>query len=384
VEPSIHLTLHPVPRAAYSRSGLLGFNDAYLTRMKDLNRHLTAAWQGRISGCQLGKAVEVFSMRQGQAALSDHLRDAGALPLRDYVPPPAGEVPEGMIAGCCKGQFDASAADDDINYSVLALIALENHGAELGTEDIGRLWLNHLPVGMTFTAERAAYRTLLNRAAEWFPQGAKPGFDVTDCADNECNDWIGAQIRADVYGWVTPGRPQLGAELARRDAALSHRGDGIYGAMFVAATGSACWDAGSLSDAVDAGARQIPTDSGAAAAIELARQNLGAGGDAAIRAYYAELSPVHVLNNLALVVWALLSFEDDYAAAIGEVVAAGLDTDCNAATVGGLWGLFHGEIPGQWTDPWRGEVGVSLAGHDRMALDALVQRTVSVTEQLAG
>jgi ADP-ribosylglycohydrolase len=352
--------------------------------MKNLDRHLTAAWQGRISGCQLGKAVEVFSMRQGQAALTDHLSAANALPLRDYVPLPAGEVPDGMIAGCCKGQFEASAADDDINYSVLALIALETHGAELRTEDVARLWLNHLPVGMTFTAERAAYRTLLNRAAEWFPQGAKPGFDVTECADNDFNDWIGAQIRADIYGWVTPGRPERGAELARCDAALSHRGDGIYGAMFVAATGSACWNAQSLSEAVEAGLQQIPRDSGAAAAIELARQNLGAGGDAAIRAYYAELSPVHVLNNLALVVWALLSFQDDYAAAIGEVVAAGLDTDCNAATVGGLWGLFHGEVPERWTEPWQGEVGVSLAGHDRMQLEALVKRTVEVTERLAG
>jgi ADP-ribosylglycohydrolase len=154
--------------------------------------------------------------------------------------------------------------------------------------------------------------------------------------------------------------------------------------MFVAATGSACWNAQSLSEAVEAGVQQIPRDSGAAAAIELARQNLGAGGDAAIRTYYAELSPVHVLNNLALVVWALLSFQDDYAAAIGEVVAAGLDTDCNAATVGGLWGLFHGEVPERWTEPWQGEVGVSLAGHDRMQLEALVKRTAEVTERLAG
>ena len=54
---------------------------------------------------------------------------------------------------------------------------------------------------------------------------------------------------------------------------------------------------------------------------------------------YAGLPPVHTLNNLALVVWALLSAEDDFSAAIGEAVAAGWDTDCNGATVGGLFGL---------------------------------------------
>lgn len=350
--------------------------------MRDLERHLKAAWQGRISGCQLGKAVEVYSMRQGHDALTDRLTRDGALPLRDYVPLPDGEVPTGMIASCCKGQFDATAPDDDINYSILALTALERHGVGLGTEDVARLWLNLLPVGLTFTAERAAYRTLLNRANEWFPQGADPGFDVTECADNEFNDWIGAQIRADVYGWLTPGDPALGAELARRDAALSHQADGIYGAMFIAAAGSVCWDAGSLDDAVDAGLGQIPRHSLSADAIRLARANLGPGGDAVIRARYADLSPVHVLNNLALVVWALLSYPDDFSAAIGEVVAAGLDTDCNAASVGGLWGLFHGDVPERWTAPWRGQVGVSLAGHNRVTLDSLVARSVAAAQGL--
>ena len=40
---------------------------------------------------------------------------------------------------------------------------------------------------------------------------------------------------------------------------------------------------------------------------------------------------------VALVTWALASNADDYSAAIGDVVAAGLDTDCNGATVGALW-----------------------------------------------
>lgn len=51
---------------------------------------------------------------------------------------------------------------------------------------------------------------------------------------NEYNDWIGAQIRADLYGWVCPGRPALAAELARRDVSLSHRGEGLHGAAFIA------------------------------------------------------------------------------------------------------------------------------------------------------
>ena len=44
------------------------------------------AWAGRISGCILGKAVEVLSLTQGSRALTSYLRRANALPLRDYVP----------------------------------------------------------------------------------------------------------------------------------------------------------------------------------------------------------------------------------------------------------------------------------------------------------
>ena len=175
---------------------------------------IQAAWQGRISGCQLGKPVELLSMREGHAALTGYLERAEALPLRDYVPLIEGTPVAQFGRASCRGVLERSEPDDDINYSVLALMLLERHGRELTTTDVARAWLLWLPAGMTFTAERAAYRTLLERAGMAFAQGAEAGFDLAACADNEFSDWIGAQIRADVYGWVCPGQPALAAELA--------------------------------------------------------------------------------------------------------------------------------------------------------------------------
>ena len=94
------------------------------------------------------------------------------------------------------------------------------------------------------------------------------------------------------------------------------------------------------------------------------------------------MSPVHTLNNLALVVWGLLSGADDFTRAIGDSVAAGWDTDCNGATVGGLWGLTGEPIPDAWTAPWQGRVEVTLAGVGELALDDLVARTVAVATAL--
>ncbi len=344
---------------------------------------IRGAWMGRISGCQLGKAVEALSILRGNIELTRYLEDAGALPLRDYVPLMPHTLVERTGRRSCRGEISRSEPDDDINYTVLALMLLERHGLDLSTQHVARAWLELLPAGATYTAERAAYRTLLQRVPEYFALGAPAGFDVTECGRNEYSDWIGAQIRADVYGWVCPGEPVLAADLARRDAALSHQGDGADGAAFVAALGATIPTVDSLASAVDGAMRAADVGAGVREAVELAQSVIRAD-DAVerIRAHYDGLSPFHTLNNLALVAWALLSHPDDYSAAVGDVVAAGWDTDCNGATVGGLWGLSGRRIPEHWTAPWRGCVGVTLAGIGELQVDDLVARTLHVARQI--
>jgi len=341
------------------------------------------AWAGRISGCQLGKAVEGLSVSRGREALTAYLREAGALPLRDYVPLIRGTLVELTGRESCRGQFSRSEPDDDINYTVLALMLLERHGLALSTVDVARAWLQLLPAGATWTAERAAYRTMLERGAELFAQGTPPGFDFEECARNEYSDWIGAQIRADMYGWVCSGRPALAADLARRDASLSHRGDGVEAAAFVAALAGAIPASKGLDEALDVASRQIPRESGVVEAVDFGRSLVGVESAVEqLHERYAGLPAIHALNNLALVVWALLSHDDDYSAAVGEAVAAGWDTDCNGATVGGLWGLSGRPIPEQWTAPWQGRVAVALAGVGELRLDDLVARTVAVAKRI--
>ena len=217
-----------------------------------------------------------------------------------------------------------------------------------------------------------------------FVNGAPPGFDLAECSDNACNDWIGAQIRADLYGWVCPGNPGLAVRLAAADAALSHRGEGVCGAIFIAALGALIPVSASVRDAIDRALLLLAPDSEAVAAVRFA---ISLGGDAQavnrLHEQFGDLSPVHTLNNLAIVAWALHSFEGDFSAAIGNAVTAGWDTDCNGATVGGLLGLSGAAIPEHWTSPWNGRIGTTLAGVGELAIDDVVTRTQAVAAALA-
>lgn len=345
---------------------------------------IRSAWAGRITGCLLGKPLEVLSFQRGLPGIRGYLQAAGSLPLRNYIPLVDGAAPAGSGPGCCLGQIERAEPDDDITYTLLALLLLEEHGTGLETADVARAWLKLLPAGSTWTAERAAYRVLLDSMAEQFVNGEAPGFDLGECSDNEYSEWIGAQIRADLYGWACPGRPALAASLARRDAALSHRGEGIHAAAFIAALGAAIPLPGGLDAAIDRALGEIPGESRTAAAVRFGR-SLAGSTDAVTRLHdeYEGLSPVHSTNNLALVVWAISACGGDFSAAIGDAVSAGWDTDCNGATVGGLCGLMGMRISADWTRPWNGRIAAGLAGHSELGLDDVVARTVAVARKLA-
>ncbi len=45
-------------------------------------------------------------------------------------------------------------------------------------------------------------------------------------------------------------------------------------------------------------------------------------------------------------------------------------------------GIAGASIPGHWTAPWAGRIGVSLAGYSELSLDDVVARTVAVARML--
>lgn len=340
------------------------------------------AWLGRAAGCLLGKPVEKIPRR----GIREILEATGRWPLDDWFT--AVGLPDEVAARwpwnrrsaptSLAENIDGMPEDDDLNFPMLNLALLEAHGTEVTTEDVAESWLLELPAGRVFTAERVAYRNLLLGHVP--PQTAR--------VRNPFRDWIGAQIRGDVFGWACPGDPARAAELAWRDAVLSHTRNGVYGEMFVAAACASAVVASSVDDVLDAGLSVVPASSRYAEAVRFARALPGRHGDFeavvdAIEQRYGHLHWVHVLNNAALVVAALVYGAGDFERSITAVVSGGWDTDSNGATVGSITGALTGAsgLPQRWTAPLRNRVTSTLSGFDGIGFDALARRTLAVAER---
>jgi ADP-ribosylglycohydrolase len=234
-----------------------------------------------------------------------------------------------------------------------------------------------LPVLSTFTAERVAYVNSLS--------GIQP--PKTALLRNPYREWIGAQIRADIWGWASPAQPSRAAELAWRDASLSHVRNGIYGEVFFAAAIASSFDCDDIRGIISTALRFIPPQSRFAEAIRfvLALPVEKMSWEETVNLIdekYGSYHWVHAINNAALVVAALLSSDNDFGRAIGNVVMGGWDTDSNGATVGSIMGTMLGadKLPHQWIEPLHDRIRSSLKGFDNATFSDLARRTVRVAQ----
>jgi ADP-ribosylglycohydrolase len=344
----------------------------------DVAARIEGAWLGRAAGCVLGKPVEGLP-REGIRELA---QAAGNWPVSDWftargVPPDLLERrPWNRASGptSLAENIDGAAEDDDLNFTMLAVALLERCGRELTSLDVAKLWLDFLPPGRIFTAERVAMRNLL--------LGKLP--PETASYRNPFREWIGARLRVDAYGWAAAGDPVRAARMAWEDASVSHTANGVYAAMFMAAVHAASLAETSSAAAADAGLSVVPGESRLAEALidarELAQRLEWEAVVDELDARHGELHWVHAINNTALVAAALYAFDGDFSGAIGAVVQGGWDTDTNGAAVGSVLGAIVGPagIDERWTAPLRNRIASSLPGFDASTIDGLARRTLAV------
>ncbi|MFF7250791.1 ADP-ribosylglycohydrolase family protein [Embleya sp. NPDC008237] len=319
--------------------------------------------------------------------MDDGLPPAGAIDP----PPPAAALLDrihGGWIGRCLGAYEAARIPDGsgvpdaarvedrsdaMDRSVLSLRVLELYGPGFSSAQVGALWLLTLPFLRQRTAEQAAYQALL--------RGALPPATASHATAHGGTDE--AMARADLYGYVAPGDPRRAARLARKDAVVSHMGEGLYAAMWSAALAAAAFTARDAAQAVGVSLRHVPVDSRLSRAIQgvLVAHTRGRTWEQAaaeVHQRYGTGSRRDALGNACLVAAGLLWGDGDPCRQIGLAVRGGWDIHTTAPVAGSIAGILHGAEAG-WPSMAATRVRTGLPGQDWCALAELARRTLAVT-----
>ena len=298
--------------------------------------------------------------------VTDEMRDKYKFPLR--------ERSKWMV-----DQLSGAPADDDTNYTVLAQLLINRFGRDFTPANVIQFWLDMQPKNAYCTAERVAFTN------------AVKGYLPPDTArfQNPYREWIGAQIRGDYFGYINPGDPEAAADMAWRDASISHIKNGVYGEMFVAAmlAEAAVTTDGDVARVIETGLKEIPETSRLYEAIRGVIGDFHAGvsqEDAFKKIHemwdeYTGHGWCHTISNAMIVAASLLYGKGDYGRSACMAVQTGFDTDCNGATVGSIVGMLRGlsAIPEYWTKPFNDTLHTSLFGFTLSTISDMAEKTLS-------
>jgi len=339
---------------------------------------LEGAFLSRMAGCILGAPVEFDSIDQMEkwAKYSEH-----SFPPTDYWTytrnPYNVRYDKSDFLEYTKDGMTKVPVDDDIVYTILGLLIIEEYGNNFTTEEVGKMWVKHLPYACT--AEDIALKNL------------KQGIKATSTADynNPYKEWIGADIRSDAFAYIAPGYPEKAASMAYHDAFLSHRRNGIYGEMFFAAAQSAAFTVDNAEEAFRIGLSEIPKDCSLSKDILWALEeskNIKDYRDArhAVEKRFHGMEHAHTNNNACLTVFGLIIGGNDITKVISETVAMGMDNDCTAATAGSIVGAIVGKkgLEKHWYKNFNNILDTYLTDIGELKIDDIVRRFSAQAEKI--
>jgi ADP-ribosylglycohydrolase len=277
----------------------------------------------------------------------------------------------GDIRGYVK-DFRHFAADDDANGPVFFLRALnDTSGQEPTPQAVAEAWLNYAREGVGLywwggygvSTEHTAYLNLKNGVPA--PESGSMKQNGKTVAEQ-----IGGQIFIDTWGLVAPCDPKRAARYAVHAAGVSHDGEALHGAAFIAACISEAFRTSHIPTVVETALALIPEDcmygrvvravwdfylknpSDWRACMTMLKDGWG---------YDKYPGACHVIPNAGVCALALYYGEGDFARTIEIATMCSWDTDCNAGNVGTILGVACGlsGLPSHYRDPIGDEIVLS-------------------------
>ena len=346
---------------------------------EEYTKRLNGAFYGRCAAVILGKPLE---MGMNRLQIKEYLESVNEYPLNDFVSAYSEKLDKRLRGDCIystKGNVQFAQSDDDINYTLLALRLAETHPDGFKAADIGWNWLDNIAYHWCWCASRQAYFNMVS-------------LDDTRDIDEQIkeipyklNPWrecIDGQIRTDFWGYIHPADIKAAAKDAHVDCSFSLTKNGIYGGMFVAgAIAGAMSKNPSVDLIIKSGLSAIPKKSRLYETVTDVLAWWDELGDwilvcDKIYEKYGHLPFAATLNNMAMVTLGIVAGDLDYTKSITIATMAGIDTDCNAGTVGSIIGAAVGidGVPSRWYEPLNDTIKSTVAAFGDVKISEVVRR----------
>lgn len=351
---------------------------------RDSAARVATAFTSSVCGCMLGKPLEINpTLDEIRTALTE----IGEWPLNDYASIRTNLRgnhvwhPDYKIA--TRENICFVVPDDDINYTVLGMLVLEKKGRAFTRNDLRLLWLNNLAPYSAWGPERnmvivGALRsydvhTLHGTVDDgWYEHMVRVA--------NPDEEWCGAMIRADAYGYACPGDPAQAAWLAWKDAGFTHRRTGIYGSMFAAAAMAAAPVARSPLDIFETAMKFVPRRSRFHKILADSLEMVSSAPDwlegyRRIHGKYKQYAHCRIHQEAGTLI-NTLRFAENIGDGLCKQVMQGNDTDSFGATCGSILGLYFGpgHLESRWVEPFQDNLYTNLGGFHEQSLSRVAER----------
>lgn len=357
----------------------------------DAAARVETAFLSSVCGCILGKPLEVDPTLE---EIKQALEQRNEWPLRDYI------SEELNLRGIHKFNPDVwhtsresiryAAPDDDINYTILGMLNLEQHGVSFTARQLASLWRRHQSLDFVWGPERTILAHVALRHWEESMDEEMEQANYTGWVRhyNPEAEKCGAMIRADAYGYACPGRPTLAAELAWRDASFTHRKTGVYSTMFVAAAIAMAFVERDRLAIFETALKFVPQRSRFYEIIHDSLKEVSAASDwidgyNRIHGKYKQYSHCLVYQECGTLINTLrfaTSIDDGFC----KQVSQGNDTDSFGATSGSILGAYFGpgHLDSRWLKPFQDEIRTGLNLFYDRSLSALAKRMAKLPEAI--
>jgi len=265
--------------------------------------------------------------------------------------------------------------NDDLDLQVLWLKVLEEKGLALTSDDLASAWLQHC----------------------WYPfneygifrRNWRLGIRPPESGSFTNQFWetgMGCPIRAEIWGYVFPGAPDLAAAYAYKDGILDHTEQSVGGEMMFAAMSSMAFFISDVERLAEISLHYLPKNTPVERLTRAAFQAYKEG--LTLREAHTRLMMLDGLPeacdaqiNVPFTFLGLLYGQDDLQETLLSSLRCGYDTDCTLATAGALIGQILGasQIPTDLKEQIGDQLVMGIDYHrDEMTLSALARDTARI------